>query len=95
MATIRQVAQAFVAGREAKCHNAKTNGQDYILHGNTIASRQPDGSIEFDWCGWYGPTTANHMNHILAELGKPRVSYAQARDTGASWFIEHVWEPEL
>lgn len=72
MSTIRQVAAAFIEGRAASCHNAKTDGSTYWLHGHAIA---------FDWCGWHTPTTANHMNAILALLPHSmRVSYAEARD---------------
>ena len=90
MSTIATVAKAFVKGQPAKCHNAVTDGSTYRLHGHTIA-RRADGGTEpasFDWCGWYTPTTANHMNHIIKALGIPsRVSYAKARDAGIRTFF--------
>lgn len=89
MATIRQVAEAFVAGEVAQCHNATTDGVEYRLHGHRIAQHYGDGAlggrgVEFNWCGWHTPTTANHINNILDAMhtGK-RVSYAAARDEKA------------
>lgn len=92
--TIKQVAKAFIEGRSAKCHNAHTDGVDYTLHRTVIARKHPTGMIEFNWGGWYTTTTANHMNHILAELGKPRVGHAQARNAGERTFLVDVWEAE-
>lgn len=82
MTTRQQVAEAFAAGKSAKCHNAKTDGRNYWLHGNLIATRGDAGNaISFDWCGWFTPTTAAHMNEIFTALGMRRyVSYAMARD---------------
>ena len=87
MATKRQTAQAFVNGKSAKCHNAKTDGESYTLHRSIIASRNL-GTVTFNWCGFYTRTTAAHMDEILRELGSPRrVSYAQARDKQETGFI--------
>ena len=81
MSTIDKTAAAFANGTNARCGNAKTDGTAYYLHGHRIARRTDSGQIEFDWCGWYTPTTASHMNAVLAALGHAqRVSYAQARD---------------
>lgn len=66
--TIEQVAKAFVAGNIAKCHNANTDGEKYWLHGNCIAEKTKAG-IRLNWCGWYTPTTANHMKKIAREYG--------------------------
>lgn len=84
--TIQQVAEAFIAGKSAKCHNAKTDGRSYWLHGNRIAQIENDkGGVELFWCGWYTPTTASHMNAILKVSGAGyRVSYAKARDEGVT-----------
>ncbi|MGL4649734.1 MAG: hypothetical protein ACRC1H_10030 [Caldilineaceae bacterium] len=82
MSTIQQAAQAFANAKPASCHNAKTDGTAYWLHGHAIAERQ-DNALVIDWCGWYTPTTANHMNNVLKALGiDRRVSYAQARNAG-------------
>lgn len=61
---------------------------EYRLYGNVIATITHRGApITFNWCGWYGPTTANHINNILRAAGKAcRVSYAQARKDGQSIF---------
>jgi hypothetical protein len=94
MATIDQVAKAFAEGNAAKGPNASTDGREYRLHGNLIALKGDDGNVlgntTFYWCGWYGPTTANHLNKIIKALGgNKRVSYAQARDHGVgSFFID-------
>jgi hypothetical protein len=82
MTTRQQTADAFAAGRPARCHNAATDGRTYRLHGHAIATRDATGAITFDWCGWFTTTTAAHMNAILAALKVPgqRVSYAAARD---------------
>lgn len=91
MSTINQVAAAFLAGTPAKCGNAKTDGKAYLLHGHTIAIRGDDGNapgnVTAFWCGYYTPTTANHLNHIAKALGAKRVSYATARNAGVSSFF--------
>lgn len=84
--TIKKCAKAFVAGRKASCHNATTDGKQYLLHGHRIAERHAQ-SVTFYWCGWYTVTTANHINHILKEIGADfRVSYARDRELGIQTF---------
>ena len=51
MTAIKQVAEAFVLGNQASCHNAKTDGKYYRLHGNEIAYRDKNGVIVANWCG--------------------------------------------
>lgn len=86
MTTVKQVAEAFAAGKSAKCHNAETDGHSYWLHGNRIAIKSTNGVV-FNWCNWYGPATANHLNKITAALGSnTRVSYAKARDNNVTEF---------
>ena len=81
MATRQQTANAFAAHRAACCCNATATATTYLLHGHAIATRDATGAIHFDWCGWFTPTTAAHMNAVLRALGEPfRVSYAKARD---------------
>jgi len=81
MATRRQVAEAFAARTSARCHNATTDGVEYLLHGHKIAERITPTVFRFNWCGWYTPTTAAHMNDILRAIGSGlRVSYTAARD---------------
>lgn len=88
MTTIKQVAEAFVLGKQASCHNAKTDGKYYRLHGNEIAYRAKNGIIVANWCSWYTPTTANHLNKIAAAIGSNTlVSYAEARDNEITEFI--------
>jgi len=84
--TIQQTANSFVTGRAAKCHNASTNGAEYVLHRSPIV-RRVGSSYIFDWHGYYTKTTAAHMNAVLKALGvNMRVSYSQARDAGTETF---------
>jgi hypothetical protein len=79
---VKQVAQAFAAGKKLSVGNASTDGETYQLFGNTIA-RRVNGSVIIDWCGWYSVSTARHINNIANAIGSPkRVSYAQAREGG-------------
>lgn len=90
--TIDKTAQAFAAGRAAKCHNARTDGIAYVLHRSTIAKRITPNIVRFDWSGWFTPTTASHMNAILDALNvRMHVSYAQARDGKA----DHVFDIQV
>lgn len=80
-----QVAQAFAARRSAKCHNASTDGSGYMLRKTIIAVHHADGGVTLNWGGLYTSTTASHMNAVLKAMGlSHRVSYAQARDVGAT-----------
>ena len=82
-----ELARAFVARKPGKCHNASTGGDVYTLHKSPIAVHEGN-AVVFFWHGYYTPTTASHMNAILKALGASfRVSYAQARDTGATTFV--------
>jgi hypothetical protein len=81
MTTRYQTALAFARRESASYHNARTQGTSYWLHGNLIALRILPNVVRFNWCSWYTPTTAAHMNDILRALGvNMRVSYTQARD---------------
>ena len=88
--TIEETALAFIQGIKGQCHNARTDGYSYWLHGNNICTKYgKDGRIVlvFDWCGYYTNTTRNHMNIILrTALSNVRVSAAQARDKGVERF---------
>lgn len=91
MATVADVARAFARGEKARCHNARTNGNEYFLHGHRIAWREPDGAVMGDWCGWHTPTTANHLRHIRDAIGsRASTSYAIARDDGIRAFPFNV-----
>jgi hypothetical protein len=84
-----QLAKAFVARKPGKCRNASTGGDVYTLYESPIAVHEKD-AVVFYWHFFYTHTTASHMNAILKALGATfRVSYAQARDSGATAF---VWE---
>ena len=87
MSTVKQVAEAFVGSKVARCGNATTDGITYRMHGNIIAIDTPEG-IVFNWFGWYTPTTANHMNEILRAMGAQiRVSASQAKKSGQTTFV--------
>lgn len=81
--SIKDVANAFIAGKQNSCHNSRTDGQTYWLHGNPIARKVEAGSVIISWCGWYTRTTASHLNAIATAYGScERFSYAQAREEG-------------
>jgi len=83
----RQLANAYAAGKPGACHNARSTGNTYLLHCNAIVERVNDCTWRFNWCGWYTPTTASHMNEVLRALGAPmRVSYTEARETKVTSF---------
>lgn len=92
--SIQQMAQAFVGwGKKLKHPTVELvfplgAPNEYRLHGNVIARQDSQhGVITFDWCGWYTPTTANHINEILKAAGCPRrVSYTQAKRQGIKTF---------
>ena len=96
MSNTKQVmAQEFVkftgrqlAHKTVTLHHRITAPNEYWLHGSTIAKQyEKGGPITFDWCGFYTPTTASHMNEILKAAGyQKRVSYAQARKAGDTSF---------
>lgn len=85
--TILALAQRFVNGAtKGNVHNARIDGNEYKLHGHVICKRI-EGSLAFNWCGWYTPTTANHMNQLLLAAGaNQRVSYSQACKADISSF---------
>lgn len=84
---INELAQAFVAGQQGKCHNAATDGRTYILHASPIVVKT-NTEYQFYWHGYYTRTTAAHMNEVLRAAGAPfRVSYADARRRGEDVFV--------
>lgn len=88
--TIEKTAQAFASGKPFKCHNATTNGTEYILHKTTIAHVNAKGNLVTNWGGYYTRTTASHLNAILKAFGSSRrVSYAQARKDSEK-AVEHI-----
>lgn len=87
MADIQGVAKAFKAGKTAQCHNARTDGQAYYLHGHKIAEKIAPGILRTQWCGWVTPTTQNHLQTILEAFG----IFARLRRADADtqdWTIE-------
>ena len=87
-----ELAKAFVAGREGRCHNAASDGSTYVLHASPIIRRVSPSTYQFYWHRYYTRTTAAHMNEVLRLLGSraPRVSYAQARDSQQDFFVVEV-----
>lgn len=84
---IKDVAKAFIEGKQGKCHNSTTDGKTYWLHGHPIARKVEGGSVIISWCGWYTRTTASHINAIARAYGSGnRFSYSYARDKG----VEHA-----
>lgn len=90
MATVRECARAFKEGRPAKSHNSEVRvfpgGVEYHLHGHIIAHRSVNGPPTFNWCGWYTPATANHLNRIIHCYIFRAVSYSRDRDAGVDVF---------
>jgi len=88
--TIEKTAQSFAAGQPFKCHNATTNGTEYVLHRTIIAHVNDKGNLVTNWGGYYTRTTASHLNAILKAFGSSRrVSYAQARKEHEGK-VEHI-----
>ena len=99
MSTVAQMAQEFSKGNGKKLSHRSVvlryplgAPNEYLLHNNIIAQFDPNNrSLSLHWCGWYSPTTANHMNAILRAFGIAQsVSYAQARDSGTGSVIFSV-----
>lgn len=95
--TVDQLAAEFVKFDGRKLPHASVelryplgDANEYVLHGNVICRQaSKNGPLQFDWCGWYTPTTARHMNAILKAVGvKHRVSYSQARRDGIAVFTQ-------
>lgn len=93
--TVDTMAREFVSGNRKLSHPSVEiryplgSGTEYLLHGNRICRKGDAGNaLHFDWCGWYTPTTANHINAILKAAGREiRVSYAQARKAKTREFL--------
>jgi len=85
--SIQKTAESFVAGRSAKCHNARTDGKEYVLHRSPIV-RRVGNSYVFNWHGYYTRTTAAHMNAVLRALNvNTRVSFARHLADDVAEFI--------
>lgn len=69
--TREQTARAFAQRKKAACHNAMTDGNTYLLHGNKIAEVIAPGILRTNWCGWRTMTTQSHLNDVLEAFGIP------------------------
>jgi hypothetical protein len=91
---IRQLATAYVAGREGHCHNARTDGQSYVLHGSRISYKE-NGCILGTYGGWTTKTTHNHLQKIAQACGgeppPPYGAYANT-DPNAVFIIKDTGE---
>ena len=65
----KQVISAFLAGKCRTVGNTRTNGQSLYLHGNCIADKLSDGSIQVSNAGWYSPTTKERLNALMELRG--------------------------
>ena len=63
------IATAFLAGKSASLNNTKTDGQHVWLHGNLIASKNPDGSVNVTLAGWNSATTRDRLNGLIRAMG--------------------------
>lgn len=77
--TINQCARAFVLGTHGRCHNAQTDGTEYLLHGTRIAWRKPDNTLWASFANCHSPTTLNHLKAIARAAGaQPPRGYSSA-----------------
>jgi hypothetical protein len=91
------VARQFAAGKPAERKNAKTDGKIYWLHGNEIARQHGEpGKMEFNWAGWYTPTTERHLNTILKQVAPGKsVQKKLHKDQGIERFtLDHFKAPD-
>ena len=97
--TVDQLAAEFIkhngrkpAHRSVEIRYPMGDAVEYRLHDNIICRQyEQGGELFFDWCGWYTPTTARHMNAILKAAGHAkRVSYAAHRDEGVEAFTSRA-----
>ncbi len=63
------ICKAFMAGKPASLNNTKTDGQHVWLHGNLIASKNPDGSVNMTLAGWNSTTTRDRLNGLIHAMG--------------------------
>jgi hypothetical protein len=89
--TIAATAAAFIAGRTAHCHNARTDGQTYLLHGHAIAWKE-SSSIVATYAGWPSPTTQRHLTAIARAAG--RADHILAPTDPADTFILSVTQDQ-
>lgn len=71
-----KVMSAFLRGESCTVGNTSTDGQDVWLHGNRIATRDPEGGYMINFCGWNTPTTRERING-LEQLYRGTRSYHQ------------------
>lgn len=73
----KQTVQAFIEGRSKSVGNTESHGHKLTLHGNDIAIRLPDGTIQVTLAGWGTPTTRERLNGITEYLGLGRCFHQQ------------------
>ena len=64
----REISDAFIAGKAKTIGNTSTDGKKIWLHGNAIARRNENGSIEISSAGWQSNTTKERLNGLLTRL---------------------------
>ena len=64
----REISDAFIAGKAKTIGNTITDGNKIWLHGNAIARRNENGSIEISSAGWQSNTTKERLNGLLTRL---------------------------
>jgi hypothetical protein len=65
----RETCEAFLAHETKSVGNTVTNGHVLLLHGNTIAQHNADGSIVVTLAGWPSVTTRERLNGLCHLLG--------------------------
>lgn len=73
--TATRIAQAFKEGRPRTIKNTRTDGHNVWHHGNLIATKYLDGSVEVTLAGWPTVTTRDRLNAIAEAYGQGRPFY--------------------
>jgi hypothetical protein len=76
------IAAAFAAGTRRTARNTVCDGSIVTLHGNPIASRNKDGSINLTLAGWGTVTTRDRVNGIARVLWGDKAPRFYQREHG-------------
>ncbi len=65
----QEAVAAFMVGKTFSKSNTLVSCGSIYLHGNEIARRRKDGSVEFSLANWNTPTTRERLNGVLSNCG--------------------------
>lgn len=77
------IAKAFQAGKPCRMARTVCDGSIILLHGNVIASRNKDGSVNMTLANWPTVTTRDRLNTLCRVLWG-RAMFHQAK--GVQYF---------